>query len=124
MALAYYNIPIPAFVGIQEGGTRYYLERPNFSFKVPLPNTAEVEFRFQFLPRAGFWIYDLNDADRVPIVQGLQVVVERDVLKQIVDTRRPPGKFFFFADGPEAPVTRSDLGARVKLYYVADEPDV
>ncbi len=123
--LEYYNIPIPPLEVPKTGtGTRYYLERPNFSFRVPLPAGAnEVEFRFRYLGRGG-WIYDINDADGAPIVRGSAVVVDRDILRQFVGARRPPGGFFFIRDkGAEAPVTRSDLGTTVKLYYVVDVAD-
>ena len=78
------------------------------------------------------WYMRLADQDDVPIVEGIKVVAESDLLQRIVDTRRPPG--IIIAKDTTAPDVDisigeqilatdpglTELGGRVLLIYLTE----
>lgn len=107
-------------------------QEPNYTFGTNLPGVSgsteaagsDFVIGIRYVERDDSWLFDLFDADDEPIVIGLKVVLLKPMLSQIVDERRPVGEFFFAEEGTtgiEAGFT--DLGTRVKLYYVVADPD-
>ncbi len=77
------------------------------------------------------WYMNLADQDESPIVDGIKVVAEIDLLQRVTDPRRPPGKIVardLTAPDPtddqpkilsEDPGLR-DLGGRITLLYFTE----
>ena len=89
-------------------------------------------FRFLFNQREGKWYMRLADQDDVPIVEGVKLVADYNLLKRIVDARRPPG-YMIAKDTTALDVDVAagekitaldpglpDLGGRVLLLYFTE----
>ncbi len=72
--------------------------------------------------RDGVWYFGLSDADALPIVSGVRVVLNVDLLSGVSSPRRPPGPIVVVApSGSAEEPGLSDLGGRVKVLYIAPE---
>lgn len=68
--------------------------------------------------REEVWYLTLSDQAGAPIVAGVRVVVDWDLLRKCVDARRPPGTLMAVDSTGEGDPGLSDLGDRVKIVYV------
>lgn len=50
-------------------------------------------FTFRFNARMDRWIWDIADADQNPIIVGIPVLINQDLLGRFVSNDLPPGKF-------------------------------
>lgn len=69
--------------------------------------------------RGGYWSLDVSiPDDDTPIVTGMRIVPDWNLLRQFVDTRLPPGRLVCIDSSGrgEAP-GYADLGSRVVLVY-------
>lgn len=68
---------------------------------------TDYTFTFALNLRDGRWYFDLADADGNPIALSIACAVNWDLLRRVLDPRRPPGKLVCLGDveaGPdEAP---------------------
>ena len=87
--------------------------------------------RFLYNTREDRWYLTISDQDEDPIVSGIKVVAEIDLLKRVTDERRPPGILVardLSAPDPSATVPKilsedpglTDLGGRVTLLYFTE----
>ncbi len=90
---------------------------PNIEFRTDLDDTEYV-FRLHYLERFDSWLLDLLDKQALPIAEGLPVVLNKPLLSQIVDARRPAGDLMFMqlGDGNVSP-TFEGFGTKFVLYY-------
>jgi hypothetical protein len=90
---------------------------PDYEFRTDLDDT-EYLIRLHYLERFDSWLLDLLDANESPIVEGLPVVLDKPLLMQVVDPRRPKGDLMFAQLGEgDAPPNFDDFGTRYVLYY-------
>ncbi len=72
--------------------------------------------------RDGAWYFSLSDVDGAPIVSGVRVVLNVDLLSSASATGRPKGAIAVLApSGSATEPGLTDLGTRVKVVYVAPE---
>jgi hypothetical protein len=94
---------------------------PDYDFRTDL---GDVEFliRLRYLERFDTWLLDLCDKDESPIAEGLPVVLNKPLLSQIVDPRRPAGELMFVSLGSNASSPNfDDFGKTFLLYYLTNE---
>jgi hypothetical protein len=89
---------------------------PAYDFEVELDGRAYVCV-LRWNEREGSWYLSLLDADRVDIVAGVRVVVDWDLLRRVVDARRPPGVLIAVDTTSAGEPGLTDLGGRVLLTY-------
>ena len=69
--------------------------------------------------RGEFWTLDLMAADDTPIVMGIRIVPDWDLLGRFADPRLPAGRIYCVdQSGAGSPPGYTDLGGRVVLAYV------
>ncbi len=72
--------------------------------------------------RDGVWYFGLSDVDVSPIVSGVRVVLNADLLRGVSDSRRPPGAIAVVDPASRtAEPGLNDLGTRVKVVYIPPE---
>lgn len=93
---------------------------PDQKFSIDLEGTVYV-FRVMWNSRTGRWTLSIFEEDETPIVMGITVVGEFDLLSQYADARLPRGTLFT-ADvtGKNREPTDDNFGDSVLLLY-ADE---
>ena len=81
--------------------------------------------RFLFNTREEKWYLDINDQDNVPIVSGLKLVLNIDLVRRLTDERRPKGALHVFenASSNEQQIDPglSSLGLDIQLVYFDEE---
>lgn len=103
---------------------------PDQSVQVRLPDGV-FRFRFYWVIRMGSWFLEIWDANNEPVVLGLRVAVNNDLLDQYKTLpNAPTGVLFAVAllDGSDrvpygSEAARDDLGDAVKLFYVESADD-
>jgi hypothetical protein len=106
-------------------------------FKIPTPSSPDdpfstqrttldgVEYAFRFLwnTREGHWYMTLSDSAESPIASSRKIVVDWDLLRGVIDDRKPPG-LIVAIDTSEQGIDpgQTELGERVLLtYFDAEE---
>lgn len=80
--------------------------------------------KFNFNARDGRWYLSVYDVDAEPIVLSIGLVPDMPLLAGYVMEGVPPGELLLLDSGePKRDPTRSDLGARARLFY-ADAAEV
>jgi hypothetical protein len=75
-------------------------------------------FTFYYNARDFSWYFDIADQDGEAISAGVRVVVDWDLLKRVVDARRPPGLLVANdLSGAGLDPGADDFGSRVELLY-------
>jgi hypothetical protein len=75
-------------------------------------------FNFQWNSRMSIWSLDILTEAEDPIVQGLPIFVNLNVIERFKDSRLPPGKIYFLdTSGNVSNPLRFDLGQRVSMLY-------
>lgn len=92
---------------------------PHFDFEIELDAvTYGIELRWN--ARAAAWMLTVSDVNGVVLLAGRRVVVGFPFLARFVDPRLPKGRFVAVdTAGQDGEAGLADLGARVKLVYVA-----
>ncbi len=70
--------------------------------------------------RDGRWYFDIADQDAVAIAESIPLVVNWDLLRRVLDPRRPPGKLVC-VDPTGADVDPGPTDAPVLIYVEAAE---
>jgi hypothetical protein len=88
-----------------------------------------IEYLFEFFwsDRETCYYLNIYDQDENPIALLIRLVIDWRILRRFSDPRLPPGILALSdTSGAGADIgARSDLGARVILFYVtSDDPDV
>jgi hypothetical protein len=96
-------------------------EHPDNEFRADLDD-REYLFRFHYLERFDSWIMDLLDVAGAPIIEGLPVVLDKPLLSQVVDERRPDGDLMFVQLGnDDVPPGFVGFASKYILYYLTAE---
>lgn len=90
---------------------------PDVSFDVTLD---EVSYRGRWLlnERAGVFSFSLADSAGAPIVSGVRVVLNVDLLEGVADPRRPPGPLLVISPSSDEDPTLETLGNGVSVVYL------
>lgn len=94
---------------------------PDKRFDVTLD---EVAFRGRWLwnQRGGVWTFSLSDSSDTPIVSGVRVVLNVDLLDGVADPRRPLGPLLVVSpSGGEEPTLETLGNGASVVYLTADE---
>lgn len=68
---------------------------------------------------------DIADEENDPIVTGIVLLVDFDLLRQYADDRLPPGSFFLIDEsGQGKDPNRTNFAIDVKLYYIESTTEV
>lgn len=80
-------------------------------------------FEFQWTQRDGAWVMHLSDVTGSPIAVGIKLLPLFDLLRTVIDTRRPVGRLQLWdLAGTQQNPTFSTLGTQYQLrYYDAAE---
>lgn len=94
---------------------------PNYRFQVELEANIYF-FELRYNTRMQRWLMDIEDKDKITIVQGIPILTEIFLLSNFVDDRLPPG-FIIAIDesGKGKQATRQELGNDVKLLYITSD---
>lgn len=94
---------------------------PDQKFSIDLEGTVYV-FRVMWNSRTGRWTLSIYEEDETPIVLGVAVVSELDLLAPYADSRLPPGQLFASdVTGKTREPTDDNFGDSVLLLYVDAE---
>lgn len=94
-------------------------DEPFYSQVVTLDGSPYL-LSFAWNDRTSTWFLDVATGEGEPIACGLKLVCSWDLLKNIVDERRPPGRLVVLALTPDdSPPGLEDLvaGGRCRLVY-------
>jgi hypothetical protein len=98
-----------------------FTEFAAYSQEVTLENTA---YRFSFIKnfRGGFWTFSLYDADLNPLLVGIKIVPDYELIKQYPGRGLPPGQMYCVDPaGNKKAIEDGDLEAgRFQLVYVPE----
>lgn len=91
---------------------------PDQSFRVSLGDT-QYGLRWLWNGREGVWTLSVSDADGEPILSGVRVVLDVDLLAYTADARAPQG--YLIVSDPSGGTTEpglDELGNRVQVLFV------
>lgn len=107
-----------ATLKIPTSSEAYYRQRTQL-------NGVSYVFVFKFNSREGIWSFDLLDQDEDPIALGVRVVVGVELLRWVVDSRKPTGTLLCVDLQSESTTLQDsrdpgifELGARWVLMYL------
>lgn len=94
---------------------------PSFEQVVVLDDISlHIEIRYN--SRDSAWMMDIYDGDDSPIVQGIKLVPNWELIGRFKDTRLPGGLLFAVdISGEGADIQRNDLIEKVKLVYFSKD---
>jgi hypothetical protein len=95
------------------------VDSDDFNYTVDVALSGSL-YRFSLCwnTRGEFWSLDVLDQDDSPIVAGVKLVADWELLAQFPDTRLPPGLLYCVdLSGQSADPGATDLGSRVFLVY-------
>jgi hypothetical protein len=93
----------------------------HYEMSIPLDGTTfGLEFRWN--TREGVWYFDVKTEAGDIVEAGIKVVLDWPLMSRCVDPRRPPGRFLA-SDTTQRDLAPglTDLGDRVRLYYVSPD---
>lgn len=95
---------------------------PDETVSVALEGITYV-IRWLYNEREGVWTFSISDVDDVPILSGVRVVQNVDLLELASDERRPPGAMMIIdATGSRVEPTLESFGHSARPVYIpADE---
>lgn len=96
---------------------------PSFLETVTLENII-LNFRFRWNGRANSWFMDISDSLDDPIVHGVKIVNQWELINRLTDIRLPQGAIIVTPiDGSDDSVDRDDMIENIKLVYF-DESEI
>lgn len=94
-----------------------------YSFSVILEQITYF-FEFKYNGRRKRWLMDIYDQDKVPLIYGMPMLTNVDVLGQYSQEELPPGNFLVFdLSGLNKNPEQFDLGDTVLLLYEESESE-
>lgn len=92
-----------------------------FRHSVNLSGTLYI-LEFRFNTRAGYWIMDMFDFGKLPVINGVVLSVNIDLLANCSSDIKPEGVLMLIdSSGNNAPCTAADLGGRCVLVYIVND---
>lgn len=92
---------------------------PSFTQSMVLENVSYI-FNFKWNSRGEFWTMNINDDENTPLVQGIQIVLNFELLSQYQYKDLPPGKLYVLdTTGSLDPIAYEDMyNGRITLLYL------
>lgn len=89
-----------------------------FNFEIELDNRAyQMEVRWN--SRKEFWTLDILTRDNIPIIRGLKMMPNVEMIRRYVDHKLPPGAIVpTDITGKLEKIGRDDLEDKIKLVYI------
>lgn len=81
-----------------------------------IPFRITLAYNFRGL----YWTLSIYDRDRAPLVQGIKLVPEYELLRQFPGRGLPPGQLITFAADGSQVIGEADLGTKFPLVYVPE----
>ena len=89
----------------------------NYSESMTLQGTS-FTFLFEWSYRGGYWSLSIYDHAEAPVVQGVCIRCNVDMLEFVSAPGKPPGRLYAYAtSGAGTDPGMTDLGGRVVLLY-------
>jgi hypothetical protein len=77
------------------------------------------KLRFQWNSRDTCWLLNISDVNDSPIICGIKLVINYELIRQYAASIMPSGYLFLLdLSGTNAPCDFGSLGSRCKLYYI------
>ena len=84
----------------------------------------EFDMKLTWLPCQSFWEFEMFSAAGVPLLVGIKVTANIDMLQPYSDSRMPPGLLVAHdTTNKQQDPTRNDWQQRHRLVYVDPEPE-
>jgi hypothetical protein len=94
---------------------------PAYTFQLALEGTL-YNFEFRYNERMERWLMDINDENQSPLLKGIPVQTDFNLIERFKDDRLPPGEFFAIDESGEGKQpSREDFGNDVKLFYIESD---
>lgn len=99
------------------------LDSLNASVKIrTVLEDIELVLRFDWNERLERWVLYIYDAEENPLVLGLVLNINQELIRRFEIEGLPPGNLILYdAEGTETECGRDDLGDRCKLLYQDSE---
>lgn len=82
----------------------------------------DYKLRFVWNSRDNNWYLDISLPDDTPLVMGIKMVINYDLIGHYVQEGVPPGSFMLFSED-SSPITRDNINDICKLLYTtSDDP--
>jgi len=95
---------------------------PAYSFQIELDSVL-FSLRFSYNARAGYWTFDIYDANELAILLGIRIITGWLLTDRFVMDNLPKGDFFVFdTTGKNTDPTQDDFGT-TKLFMYADKSE-
>lgn len=98
-------------------------EQPFCLFTTSLEGTDYL-FRYRYNQREQCWYFSLMLPDGTPLIKGVKIVCNVDLIAHLIDKRRPPGALIAISTSTETtPPTLTEFGPgkRVTLMYLSKD---
>jgi len=93
-------------------------ENPSWSEIITLEGSNYI-FSFTWNARDKSWVLDIQLTDDLPVIMGIKLVANYELLGTYAQNKQPPGSLFLYdTAGKREDCNREELGARWKLYYI------
>lgn len=90
---------------------------PSYNFQQELEGTV-YDLEFNYNTRGGYWMMDINDASKNPIITGIRVVTDFSLIGHLKVPGAPPGQFIAYdTSGYNRDAGINDFGSKVLLIY-------
>lgn len=92
-------------------------ENPSFKFRTTL-ESVQLVMRFDWVIRIERWSMSIFDDSENPVLLGVTLNVNDELLERFEIAALPPGKMILYdTSGRNKECGRNDLGDRCKLFY-------
>lgn len=89
----------------------------DFNFKIDLDEVSFFFF-FQYNARDDSWFISVSDADEIPLVQGIKIVVDVNLFGQFAHLAIPQGNLFCSnSENLNTEPNLENFGNNVQLFY-------
>lgn len=96
-------------------------DSPSFVETVSIGDTT-YRLAFSWNEREGFWYMDISTDDDDPILLGLKLVANWELMRRFADERLPDGQILVLdQSGRDEDPGRNDLGDRVILVFATND---
>jgi len=91
---------------------------PAYTFQIDLEGKLYT-FTFRYNERMDRWLMDIADENENPLLSGIVILTDYNLIERFKDDALPPGEFFALDEsGEQKYAGREDLGNDIKLFYV------
>ncbi len=93
------------------------------SFKIRAAlDTVQIILHLEWNDRAERWHFSLYSADETPLILGLPMCIDTELIQRFKLIGLPPGQLFLFdVSDQHLEAGRYDLGDRCRLFYMTAE---